>query len=137
MLQRYGSEWREIKEVFDREEVDGPELNEDDDIEVSPNATDDEEDLSFEVPEECKQYLNQSVDQLMESTEQGIDISLHAKMLFFNILTEIKTRSIFLQTGVNKSQTNIPCECKKGKTTKHFSRIQPPDNPKSFPRYSL
>ena len=82
MLQRYGSEWREIKEVFGREEVDqsyGAELNEDDDIEVTPNVIDNEEDFSFEIPEECKEYLNRSIDPLMESTEQGIDIFLNAR----------------------------------------------------------
>ena len=70
---------REIKKVCYREEIDGAELNEDGDIEVSSNATEDKEDFSFEVPKECKQYLNQSVDQLMESTEQKTDTSLHAK----------------------------------------------------------
>ena len=54
-------------------------MNEDGDMEVSSNATEDNEDFSFEVPKGCKQYLNQSVDQLMESTEQKTIISLHAK----------------------------------------------------------
>ena len=70
---------REIKKVFYRGGIDGAELNEDGDIEVSSNATEDKGDFSLEVPKECKQYLNQSVEQLMESTEQKTDISLHAK----------------------------------------------------------
>ena len=70
---------REIKKVYYREGIYGAEMNEDGDIEVSSNATEDKEDFSFEVPKECKQYLNESVDQLMESTEQKTDIFLHVK----------------------------------------------------------
>ena len=47
---------REINKVFYREEIDGAELNEDGDMEVSSNATEDKVDFSFEVPKECKQY---------------------------------------------------------------------------------
>ena len=91
------------KRRLDEEEVDGAELNKDDDIEVSPNATVDEEYFSFEILEECKQYLNQSADQLMET---------HGKFRYFsackrclkNILTKIKTRSFF--SNCNKQKSN-------------------------------
>ena len=84
MLQRYGSGWREVKEVFDHDEIDdflGVEMEENgDQPEMDVDGTDNSSDLnSFEIPVQCATELQHSIDPLRRSVEQAVDIYLQAK----------------------------------------------------------